>query len=97
MPGDPYGPGGILVVCEGFIVYKKVDHEDRECAIPVRNEQMNNRGVFFNCHSTYTSKDLFFFLISNEYGDLFKITLDFSNNQVHALTAQYFDSCSPAS
>lgn len=38
VPGEPYGPGGIIVVCENFLVYKKVDHDDRECAIPLRNE-----------------------------------------------------------
>lgn len=38
VPGEPYGPSGIVVVCENFIVYKKVDHDDRECAIPIRND-----------------------------------------------------------
>ena len=35
VPGDD-GPGGILVVCEDFIIYKKVGHEERKCFIPIR-------------------------------------------------------------
>jgi splicing factor 3B subunit 3 len=34
----PDSPGGIIVVCENFLVYKKVDHEERKCFIPLRNE-----------------------------------------------------------
>ena len=64
VPGEPYGPGGILVISENFITYKKVDHDDRECAIPIRNElDIGNRGLFMVTHSTFISKSLFFFLI----------------------------------
>lgn len=37
VPGDD-GPGGILVVCEDFIIYKKVGHEERKCFIPIRKD-----------------------------------------------------------
>jgi len=36
VPGEPYGPGGILVICDNLIIYKKADHEDRECMISMR-------------------------------------------------------------
>ena len=94
VPGEPYGPSGIIVVCENMISYKKVDHDERDCAIPVRNDS-SQRGTFFTCHSTYTSKELFFFLLSNEYGDIFKISLDFTNSQVHGINVQYFDTTTP--
>jgi len=47
---------------------------------------MENRGTFFTCHTTYSTKELFFFLISNEYGDIFKISMDYSNNLVHGMS-----------
>jgi splicing factor 3B subunit 3 len=53
VPGDPDGPGGILVVSENSIVYKKVDHEDRECPFPKRNDLAEGKGVFFTCYSTH--------------------------------------------
>jgi splicing factor 3B subunit 3 len=90
VPGEPYGPGGIIVVCEGFLVYKKVDHDDRECPIPIRNEQIESRGLFMVCHSTFQSKNvqnsMFFFLIQSEYGDLYKLTMDYTGASVHGLS-----------
>ena len=38
---------------------------------------------------SYTGK--FFYLIQSEFGDLYKITIDFNANKVHDLTVKYFD------
>ena len=36
-PGDEgEGPGGVLVLCENFLIYKKSGHDDRKCTIPIR-------------------------------------------------------------
>jgi splicing factor 3B subunit 3 len=83
VPGEPYGPGGIIVVCENFLVYKKVDHEDRECPIPVRNEQ--SEGLFIVTHATFFTKNLFFFLIQSEFGDLYKVSMECTGDKVHGL------------
>ena len=56
VPAEPYGPGGILVVSENSIAYKKIDHDERESSIPIRNEQIESRGVFMISHSTFTMK-----------------------------------------
>jgi splicing factor 3B subunit 3 len=77
VPGEPFGPGGILVICEGFIQYKKVDHDDRECAIPLRNEQKDGLGLFTIAYSTFIAKTTIFFLIQSEFGDLYRVNLDF--------------------
>ncbi|CDW71789.1 splicing factor 3b subunit 3 [Stylonychia lemnae] len=95
VPGEPYGPSGIIVVCENMVCYKKVDHDDRECSIPIRYDQVEERGTFFTCNTTHTSKDLFFFLLCSEYGDIFKVNLDFTNGQVHGMSVQYFDTTTP--
>ena len=36
VPGDDGRPSGIIVVCENFLVYKKVNHEERKCYFPIR-------------------------------------------------------------
>jgi splicing factor 3B subunit 3 len=33
VPGDD-GPGGIIVVCEDYLIYKKFGHADRKCFFP---------------------------------------------------------------
>jgi splicing factor 3B subunit 3 len=34
VPGSNNGPGGVLVCCENFMLYKKQDHNDLKCIIP---------------------------------------------------------------
>ena len=40
----------------------------------------------------HKQKDLLFFLIQSEYGDIYKITLQTTSDIVHGLHIQYFDS-----
>lgn len=61
VPGDD-GPGGILVVCEGFLLYKRVDHAELSCKIPVRHDNTLERGVFISSCATF-SLGQFFFII----------------------------------
>ena len=39
-------PSGVLIACENYIIYKKQDHEDRKCSLPVRFDQSSENGVF---------------------------------------------------
>jgi splicing factor 3B subunit 3 len=41
--------------------------------------------------ATHRQKDLFFFLVQNEYGDIFKVTLDYQEDRVNAVKLSYFD------
>ena len=84
------------MVCENFIVYKKVDHDDRECPIPIRNEQQEKQGLFIIAHSTFISKKHFFFMIQSEFGDLYQVKMDHTDASVHSLSIQYFDTIFPS-
>ena len=64
VPGDS-GPSGILVICEDFLVYKNVDHEERKCYFPVRKalcKAENNQGLFITAHATFGGEQFFFLL-----------------------------------
>jgi splicing factor 3B subunit 3 len=76
IPADPTGPGGVIVVCENFIVYKKVDHSDRECPIPRRNDMDQQRKLFCIASALHRQKNFFFYMIQSELGDLYKITVN---------------------
>jgi len=57
VPGEPNGPSGIIVVCENFVVYKNVDHEDRKCYFPRRKRIMNyEEPIFITAAATYGGK-----------------------------------------
>jgi splicing factor 3B subunit 3 len=67
-------------------LYRKVEHEDRECPIPIRNSQVEGKGLFFTAHTMLRVKDVFFFLIISEYGDLYKVSLEVTNTSVHGIS-----------
>ena len=55
VPGVP-GPSGVLVVCEDFLVYKNVEHEERKCFFPIRKAlpgAVNDQGLFITSHATF--------------------------------------------
>lgn len=39
--------------------------------------------------------DTFFFMLQSEYGDLYKLTLDFTEQEVHSMQVQFFDTVAP--
>lgn len=91
VPGAPDGPGGVLVFCENFVVYKKPNHEDRYTAYPKRYDYNETREVMIVACTSYKRKDMFFVLAQTEFGDIFKIGLERTNENVHGIMIQYFD------
>jgi splicing factor 3B subunit 3 len=71
VPNLPDGPGGLLVVLEDYLLYKN-HKEEHLIRFPVRNNRETNRKLQFTSYATYKLKG-FFFLISSEEGDIFKI------------------------
>jgi splicing factor 3B subunit 3 len=71
VPGYPDGPGGVLVVLEDYLFYKN-NKEEHLIRFPVRSDRQSNRKLQFTSFATYKLKG-FFFLISSEEGDIFKI------------------------
>lgn len=59
VPGDD-GPGGILVICENFVIYKNVGHDERKCCFPQRNDltfankHNNDRKLFITSSATFS-------------------------------------------
>ena len=78
------GPGGIIVICENFVVYKRVGHEDRTCYLPQRHSHDMTRGLFVTSHAIF-NHETFFFMLQSEYGDLYKLTLEFTEMDVHSM------------
>jgi splicing factor 3B subunit 3 len=91
VPGLPEGPGGVLVFCENFVIYKKANHEDRKTYYPCRYEYQNERGVMTVSYCSFKRKDFFFILVQTELGDIFKLTVEHSAETVHGITLQYFE------
>jgi len=95
IPAEPDGPGGVIVICENFMIYKKVDHDDRDCPFPRRNEMAQDRKLFMISYTLHRQKQIFFFIVQSDLGDLYKVSLNFSEDEVHSLECQYFDTIMP--
>jgi splicing factor 3B subunit 3 len=84
----PDSPGGVIVVCENFLVYKRVDHDERKCYIPLRHELVKGvkRALFMTGSATFNHEGKFFFILQSELGDLYKVTLDYTDATVHSMS-----------
>eukprot|EP00249_Psilotum_nudum_P023101 c28748_g1_i1 orf=75-3716(+) len=92
VPGGGDGPSGILVCAENFVIYKNQNHPDIRAVIPRRADLPAERGVLIVSAATHRQKNMFFFLLQSEYGDIFKVTLEYTkDDQVIEVRIKYFD------
>lgn len=91
VPGGGDGPSGVLVCAENFVIYKNQGHPDVRAVIPRRADLPAERGVLIVSAATHRQKSMFFFLLQTEYGDIFKVTLDYEGDRVTELKIKYFD------
>ncbi|KAK8791095.1 hypothetical protein WA158_005726 [Blastocystis sp. Blastoise] len=95
----PYtnGIGGVLVFSESFITFKHEGHVDVRAVIPRRQTLPIERGTLIITSTCLKTDAISFFLVQSEYGDLYRITLTYSNQQVEDLSIKYYDTIPPAS
>ncbi|KAF7366281.1 hypothetical protein MSAN_00884300 [Mycena sanguinolenta] len=90
VPGGQGGPSGVLVCCEGHIMYQNMDAVQHRIPIPCREGSSADRGLLIVSVVMHKMKDRFFFLLQSESGDLYKVTLEHSDNEVRTLKIKYF-------
>ncbi|RZB89684.1 Spliceosome-associated protein 130 B isoform C [Glycine soja] len=91
VPGGGDGPSGVLVCAENFVIYKNQGHPEVRAVIPRRADLPAERGVLIVSAAMHKLKNMFFFLLQTEYGDIFKVTLEHNNDRVSELKIKYFD------
>lgn len=91
VPGGSDGPGGCLVCAENFVIYKDQNHKEVRAMIPRRRDLPKERGTLIVSFATHKQKTMFFFLLQSEYGDLYKVTLDYQGETVKDVKIRYFD------
>ncbi|CAJ2631057.1 unnamed protein product [Trifolium pratense] len=91
VPGGADGPSGVLVCAENFVIYKNQGHPDVRAVIPRRADLPAERGVLIVSAAMHKLKNMFFFLLQTEYGDIFKVTLEHEGDRISELKIKYFD------
>jgi splicing factor 3B subunit 3 len=87
------GPSGVLVCAENYIIYKHQGVKEHRVPIPRRETPLSdpNRGIIIVASVLHRMKGDFFVLAQSEEGDIFKITIDRTQEDVEALKIKYFD------
>ena len=88
----PEGPGGIIICCENFLIYINLIGDQRSVPYPTRIGSPTDRALIINSFGSHKQKDMFFYLLQSELGDLFKLSFNYTGEKVHSLNLQYFDS-----
>jgi len=103
VPGGTDGPSGVLVCSENVMEYqplafpKKAEQKFLQAAIPKRNDAPETHGVLIVSHVTIHRKlkdrVVLFFLVQSEFGDLYKIDLDLTEDRqtLNGFRMKYFD------
>lgn len=96
-PGGGDGPCGVLVCGENWVAFKHEGHSEVRAPLPRRAGYPASRGLLATRVATHRQRDLFFFLVQSELGDLYKVTLDWSAAGVADVKVSVFDTLFPAS
>ncbi|KAG5179960.1 putative spliceosomal protein sap [Tribonema minus] len=93
VPGGALGPSGVLVCGENWVAYRHQEHPEVRTPVPRRKDVPPERGVLVTAGAVHKSKDMFFFLLQSEYGDVYKVTLDLdpTNKEVLDVVVSVFD------
>ena len=90
VPGDPDGPGGIIICSQGSITYINWAKKDSKIALPQRKSNQTEQYIIAHTFQKISANE-FFWLLQTESGDIFKLEID----SKQALLASYFDTIFP--
>lgn len=99
VPGGDDGPSGVIVCGENWLSYKHQGHVEVRAAIPRRHDYPADRGLLIVSGTVHRQKDLFFFMVQSEIGDLYKVSLVIDPNDrtiVSDIIISVFDAIQPA-
>lgn len=91
--GDLILPSGVLVATNNYISYFHMDKPELRIPIPLR-DTVDPTTAPPTCIVTgvvHNIRGMFFFLVQNELGDLFKISIAHEDGDVQSISIQYFD------
>lgn len=63
----------MLILSENWVAYTHQDHPELRTPIPRREGQPESRGVLMVASAMHRQKDVLFYLLQSELGDLFKV------------------------
>ena len=97
------GPGGVLVCCENFVLYRNPgsggsgDDDELRVVIPRRTSLSPDRSVLITSVAVPRIKGRFLAFLQSEYGDIYRASLEYEGESISDLKIKYFDTLPPTS
>eukprot|EP01012_Entosiphon_sulcatum_P002881 TRINITY_DN10726_c1_g3_i1.p2 TRINITY_DN10726_c1_g3~~TRINITY_DN10726_c1_g3_i1.p2 ORF type:complete len:1220 (-),score=308.30 TRINITY_DN10726_c1_g3_i1:801-4439(-) len=101
VPGGSDGPSGVLVCSENYITFKHnsaahvtsegIGTDNVRAVIPRRQDMSPDQGLLIVSFAAHKQKDMFFFLVQSEYGDIYKVAVEWQETEAKRVTVKYFD------
>lgn len=97
VPGGSSGPGGALVLAEGWVLYHSEGQPPIRAPVPRRRDLPDERGVLLTAHCCFPGDGdaPFVAVAQSEYGDLYRLSVEHAGATVSALSVQYLDTIAP--
>lgn len=95
LPGESNGPGGLLLSTHDSLIWKNPNHPNITVSTPIPKRFDSDQKMIISS-AIHRAKNMLFILIQTEDGDLFKVSLEYSNDLVSNITIGYFDTIPPA-
>lgn len=89
VPGGNDGPSGVLVGTHGYVTYYHAHKPSHQVLLPRREGSI--APTFIVSAVMHKMRGEFFFLLQSNMGDLFKVSLEYNNEEVLSMTINYFD------
>lgn len=98
VPGGDDGPSGVLICGENWVSYKHQGHPEVRTPLPRRDDYPPEKDLLITCATLLKQKDMYFYILQSEVGDLYKVTIETSADKktVENLIVSVFDSIQPA-
>ena len=99
VPGGDDGPSGVLIFGENWVSFKHQGHVEVRTALPRRSDLPPDKDLLITTVALHRQKDMFFYIVQSELGDLYKITLETNPADpkiVQNVVVTVFDSIQPA-
>jgi len=93
VPGGTDGPGGILVCCENYLIWRSTQSGIRPVKVnyPKRKGADTTQPLLMVSYAVHKTKEGFYHILQSELGDLYRVLIQYQEDTITEIRLQYFD------
>lgn len=101
LPGESFeddqgmrGPGGVLIVCDDQVIFKKPGQPGIACKVPQRYDWPSDKGLMISTSQAFFNQGTCIVFMMSEVGDLYRVFIDHEGDTITNMKVSYFDTFS---